>query len=60
VVDNCDAFYFVPKDAGCRAIADANGITFAKFMAWNPQAGSTCGGLWAEAYACVSIIGHTP
>lgn len=60
IVDNCDAFYFVPKDAGCQAIADANGITLAQFLAWNPQAGSNCNGLWAEAYACVSIIGHTP
>ncbi|KAK7178515.1 LysM domain-containing protein [Paraphaeosphaeria sporulosa] len=60
MVSNCDAFYFVPKNEGCQAVADKNGITLAQFLQWNPQAGSNCAGLWAEAYACVSIIGHTP
>lgn len=45
---------------GCQSIANNHGITLAQFLAWNPEAGSNCGGLWAEAYACVSIIGHTP
>ncbi|KAH6648950.1 hypothetical protein BKA67DRAFT_538960 [Truncatella angustata] len=57
MVDNCDAFYFVPKDTGCQAVADANHITLAQFLTWNPSVGSTCGVLWAEAYVCVSIIG---
>jgi hypothetical protein len=62
MVSNCDAFYFVNKNEGCQAIADKNGITLAQFLAWNPEAGtsSSCSGLWAETYACVSIIGHTP
>jgi hypothetical protein len=60
IVDNCDAFYFVPRDEGCAAVASKNGITVAQFTAWNPSAGSSCAGLWADAYACVSIIGHTP
>lgn len=60
IVDNCDKFYFVQPNEGCQTIADKNGITLAQFLSWNPKAGSNCGGLWAEAYACVSIIGHTP
>ncbi|KAK3202550.1 hypothetical protein GRF29_161g1592546 [Pseudopithomyces chartarum] len=60
MVSNCDAFYFVSKNEGCQAVADKNGITVAQFLQWNPQAGSNYAGLWAEAYACVSIIGHTP
>ncbi|RYP55760.1 hypothetical protein DL769_010053 [Monosporascus sp. CRB-8-3] len=60
MVDNCDAFYFVPKGSGCDAIATAHGITPAQFLAWNPMVGSSCGGLWADVYVCVSVIGHTP
>ncbi|RYP14035.1 hypothetical protein DL766_009776 [Monosporascus sp. MC13-8B] len=26
----------------------------------NPSAGKQCDGLWANAYACVSVIGHEP
>ncbi|KAF2711237.1 carbohydrate-binding module family 50 protein [Pleomassaria siparia CBS 279.74] len=61
MVANCDAFYFVPKNQGCQAIADQNFITLSQFLTWNPNiGGSACGGLWAEVYVCVSIIGHTP
>ncbi|KAI0186046.1 LysM domain-containing protein [Xylaria flabelliformis] len=60
MVDNCDAFYFVPKDESCQTIADAHGITLQQFLTWNPKAGSNCAGLWAETYACVSIIGQEP
>jgi hypothetical protein len=60
MVDNCDAFYFVPSGAGCDAIARAHGITSAQFLAWNPMVGASCGGLWANVYVCVSVIGHTP
>ncbi|KAK1990035.1 hypothetical protein LX36DRAFT_593478, partial [Colletotrichum falcatum] len=31
-------------------------ITVAQFLEWNPSAGSSCAGLWANAYACVGII----
>ncbi|KAF2108719.1 hypothetical protein BDV96DRAFT_556005 [Lophiotrema nucula] len=58
IVGNCDKFYLVQKDEGCSAIAAKFGITLAQFQAWNPKVGTTCGGLWADAYACVSIIGH--
>ncbi|KAI1747118.1 LysM domain-containing protein [Xylaria castorea] len=60
MVDNCDAFYLVPSDEGCQAIADAHSITLQQFLTWNPKAGSSCSGLWANAYACVSIVGHQP
>ncbi|KAF1993330.1 carbohydrate-binding module family 50 protein [Amniculicola lignicola CBS 123094] len=58
IVANCDLFYFVKEGDGCAAISTQFGITLAKFLAWNPSAGSSCGGLWKDAYACVSIIGE--
>ncbi|KAF6829222.1 LysM domain-containing protein [Colletotrichum musicola] len=60
IVNNCDAFYYVVAGDNCETIASKHGITVAQFQAWNPSAGATCSGLWANAYACVSIIGHTP
>ncbi|KAF1973232.1 hypothetical protein BU23DRAFT_533807 [Bimuria novae-zelandiae CBS 107.79] len=60
IVDNCDEFYFVKLNEQCDAIAKAHGITLAQFLTWNPKAGATCTGLWAEAYACVSVIGVSP
>lgn len=60
IVNNCDAFYFVVAGDTCETITAKHGITQAQFLAWNPSVGSTCSGLWANAYACVSIIGHTP
>ncbi|KAF2261556.1 hypothetical protein CC78DRAFT_470029 [Lojkania enalia] len=58
MIDNCDEFYFVKEGDGCASIASQFGITLEKFLKWNPSAGSTCGGLWKDAYACVSIIGE--
>ncbi|KAL5372288.1 hypothetical protein DPSP01_013609 [Paraphaeosphaeria sporulosa] len=58
IVDNCDQFYMVKEGDGCSAIASKFGITLTQFLTWNPAAGSTCGGLWKDAYACVSIIGQ--
>ncbi|KAF6803880.1 LysM domain-containing protein [Colletotrichum sojae] len=60
IVDNCDAFYFVVAGDSCNSIASKHGITTAQFRTWNPSVGDVCAGLWANAYACVSIIGHTP
>lgn len=57
MVNNCDAFYLVKAGDSCAGIASAHGISLAQFQAWNPSAGTTCSGLWADAYACVSIIG---
>jgi hypothetical protein len=60
LVSNCDKFHFVKTGDSCQGLATQYGITLNQFLTWNPSAGSTCGGLWAEAYACVSIIGHEP
>ncbi|KAI1115301.1 carbohydrate-binding module family 50 protein [Nemania sp. NC0429] len=60
MVDNCDAFYFVQADDSCDTIAASHGISLQQFITWNPKAGATCTGLWANAYACVSIIGQSP
>ncbi|KAI9149972.1 LysM domain-containing protein [Paramyrothecium foliicola] len=60
MVNNCDKFHFVAKGQTCDEIVSKNGISMAQFIAWNKAVGPTCGGLWAEAHACVSIIGHEP
>ena len=60
IVSNCDAFYMVKKDETCDVVAAKNGISVADLRRWNPAVGSNCAGLWANAYACVSIVGHTP
>lgn len=60
IVTNCNKFYFVNSGDTCPSIVSANSITLAKFLEWNPKAGSNCNGLWANAYACVSVIGYTP
>ena len=60
MVNNCDDFYLVKSGDSCVSIAAAKGITVAQFSTWNSKVGSTCTGLWADTYACVSIVGHTP
>ncbi|TDZ15613.1 LysM domain-containing protein [Colletotrichum orbiculare MAFF 240422] len=60
LVGNCDRFHFVQQDQSCTDMARQYGISMTQFLAWNPKAGASCGGLWADAYACVSIIGHEP
>lgn len=61
MVSNCDDFYFVSENENCQTIVDKKGITMAQFLTWNPDVGGTgCPGMWAKAYVCVSIIGHTP
>jgi len=60
VVSNCDSFYLTKAGDQCGNIATKNGILLSEFTAWNPQVGATCGGLWAEVYVCISIVGHTP
>ncbi|KEY73173.1 hypothetical protein S7711_04139 [Stachybotrys chartarum IBT 7711] len=60
MVNNCDVFAFVETDQTCDDIARIHGITFTLLLRWNPSVGSTCGGLWANVWVCVSVIGHTP
>ncbi|RDA83604.1 hypothetical protein CP532_2869 [Ophiocordyceps camponoti-leonardi (nom. inval.)] len=60
MVDNCDGFYYVQPGEGCASIASKHGISLDQFLAWNPTVGEDCHALWANANACVSIIGHEP
>lgn len=60
MVGNCDAFYLVKEGDNCATIAAAHGITLAQFQTWNTKTGTNCAGLWLDAHACVSVIGHTP
>jgi LysM repeat protein len=60
VVSNCDEYYLVKSGDICINVASSNGITLDEFLAWNPEAGATCTNLLADAYACVSVTGHTP
>ncbi|GKU05910.1 unnamed protein product [Fusarium langsethiae] len=60
VVDNCNKFHFVKSGESCAYIASKYSITKAEFLKWNPSVESGCGGLWADAWACVSTIGHKP
>ncbi|EEY23656.1 LysM domain-containing protein [Verticillium alfalfae VaMs.102] len=60
MVTNCDKFYFIQSGDLCSTVAMRSGISVDDFLKWNPAAGSDCAGLWAGAYACVSVIGHTP
>ncbi|KAF9894401.1 hypothetical protein FE257_007904 [Aspergillus nanangensis] len=60
MVDNCNAFHLVTSGDTCDTIAAKYKISTTQFVTWNPSVGSTCGGMWANTYACVSIIGHTP
>ncbi|KAK8149597.1 hypothetical protein G3M48_006328 [Beauveria asiatica] len=55
MVDNCDRFVFIKPGDNCGAVASAAGIPLADFILWNPNAGSTCSGLWANSYACVHL-----
>jgi len=60
MVSNCDRFYFVQSGDGCQNIANANSISLANFVLWNPNVKSDCSGLWANAYVCVRVIGFVP
>ncbi|KAK4247525.1 hypothetical protein C7999DRAFT_14483 [Corynascus novoguineensis] len=61
MVDDCDAFYLVEQGDSCDTIASKNGISVTEFLKWNTNIGGrVCNGLWADAYVCVSVIGHTP
>jgi hypothetical protein len=63
MVNNCDAFFYVPEgfNGGCKAIADQSGISLTQFINWNTQVGGeSCNLLWAKAYVCISVVGHTP
>ena len=60
MVDDCDTFHFVESGQGCALIAGQYGISLSDFYTWNPTVGENCGGLWANVYVCVSVIGGSP
>lgn len=60
MVGNCDAFHLVKTGETCATIAQGNGISVSQLTNWNKDFGSECRGMWANTYACVSIVGHTP
>lgn len=60
MVGNCNKFYWVNKGDKCDDVVAKNGIPLRDFLTWNPKVGSQCSGLWADTYACVSIIGYKP
>ncbi|KAK4064922.1 hypothetical protein Purlil1_14084 [Purpureocillium lilacinum] len=60
IVGNCNKFYFVNQGENCDTIASKNGVPLNDFLTWNPKAGQKCTGLWADTYACVSVIGYKP
>ncbi|KAK1835027.1 hypothetical protein QBC39DRAFT_251447 [Podospora conica] len=59
LVSNCDAFHLVKLGDTCATIPRANGITVAQFASWNAGVGGkSCPTMWADVYACASIVGH--
>ncbi|KAF2004067.1 carbohydrate-binding module family 50 protein [Amniculicola lignicola CBS 123094] len=60
MVKNCDAFHLTVEGDQCGTIAAKYGISLSQFYSWNPDVGTSCGGLWLETYVCVSIIGVNP
>lgn len=60
MVSNCNKFYWVSRGDKCDDVASKNGIAVKDLLSWNPKAGQGCSNLWAETYACVSIIGCKP
>ncbi|KZZ93353.1 LysM domain-containing protein [Moelleriella libera RCEF 2490] len=58
MVDNCNKFHRVQSGEACHSIATAYGLALEDFLRWNPSAGQTCSSLWADTYACVSVVGH--
>ncbi|KAK9434602.1 LysM domain protein [Metarhizium brunneum] len=60
MVDNCNKFYWVSLGERCQDIASKNGIPLTDFLNWKPKAGQKCGSLWADTYACVSVMGYKP
>jgi LysM repeat protein len=53
MVGNCNKFYYVVSGDTCASIASKQGISVSNFEKWNPMVGSSCSGLWLNAYVCV-------
>ncbi|KAJ6789644.1 hypothetical protein PWT90_08276 [Aphanocladium album] len=59
MVDNCNKFHYISTGNTCDQITSYNHISQEDFAAWNPNVGKQCSGMWANAYACVGVIGGT-
>lgn len=58
VTKDCKAWYKVVSGDGCQAIVDRyKTFTLSQFYSWNPDVGSTCGGLPLDTYVCVGVTG---
>jgi hypothetical protein len=55
MTSNCKEFHKVVKDYGCWAISDAHKINLDDFYKWNPEVGTSCGGLCPDNDVCVGI-----
>ncbi|KAH8898728.1 hypothetical protein GQ53DRAFT_635263, partial [Thozetella sp. PMI_491] len=53
---SCKTFHFVTAGQTYDTIVAIYHITTAQFISWNPAVGSSCTGLWAGTYACVSVL----
>ncbi|KAK8012877.1 LysM domain-containing protein [Apiospora marii] len=55
IVANCKKFYKVKSGDGCEAIAKANGISLAQFLAYNTAVDSKCSNIWLDYYVCTGV-----
>ncbi|KAL8393950.1 hypothetical protein RB595_003640 [Gaeumannomyces hyphopodioides] len=55
IVSNCKKFYKVKSGDGCDAIARANNISLAQFLAYNTAVDSVCSNIWLDYYVCVGV-----
>ncbi|KAJ3486456.1 hypothetical protein NLG97_g6608 [Lecanicillium saksenae] len=57
MVDNCNQFHYIYKGNTCDQITSYHNISQHDFATWNTNIGEQCTGMWANAYACVGVIG---
>lgn len=58
-VSTCNKFYLVKSGDSCSGIAEANSISTADLISWNPAVKSDCTLLLIDYYVCVGIVGGT-
>ncbi|KAF2828938.1 hypothetical protein CC86DRAFT_286527 [Ophiobolus disseminans] len=60
MITDCNKFYFVKSGDTCVSVALGNNLSQTQFLNYNPSVGTTCNGLWLNAYVCVGRIDVTP
>ncbi|OAA53159.1 LysM domain protein [Cordyceps fumosorosea ARSEF 2679] len=60
MVKNCNKFHYIYKGNTCGQITSYEHISQEQFARWNPRIGADCSGMWADAYACVGVVGQDP